>query len=246
MTKFKIGQTVRIIANSSNHQFEIGELVRIMDINSISYTCENSDGWRPNVLEEDIELINDQPIQSEKQPNVKSIKRFKIGDHVKVKLPNISGHSFADNEILKVIEPSIMFQQVWKCERLDGSDFHYLYECEMEPIDQPEQQSTETAVSIWNRLNPVWVDLQLVLSETKAFFKDWPNEIEWMIDESYRPTDTTTNMRICRVSINNFGWMMIYWGKESDWSIFSGGYVVGLGETLPEAFEKAVLTLKGQ
>lgn len=71
--KFNVGDTVKVIANTHNHYFAIGQIVHIteIDINSAGkeiYTCDDgSDYWY--LQEEEIELVNQTINQTTKMVN---------------------------------------------------------------------------------------------------------------------------------------------------------------------------------
>lgn len=74
MSKFKVGDKVKIIGNHSGHKFNIGEIAIIDKDCQVDYAVaylDKRDFWY--VAEEDMELVEE-----------KTISRFKVGDKVKL------------------------------------------------------------------------------------------------------------------------------------------------------------------
>ena len=73
MSKFKVGDKCKIVANEASHGFEIGEEVEVVDIDNGYYPCRgiDKDGevWNWSCSTTDLELIN--PTEEEKPSEVK-------------------------------------------------------------------------------------------------------------------------------------------------------------------------------
>ena len=127
----KIGDRVKVIDKSQFHKFNTGEIVTCVEDPHI-HDCglfRNERGTIQYLSPNDYEIIKE----------TKTMK-YKVGDKVKI-TGNSNNPGFSIGETVKILE--VFRSHHYRAEYLDGRDWWYVNECDIEPVQEQEQEQSK-------------------------------------------------------------------------------------------------------
>lgn len=127
---FKVGDLVKVIGREFGHRFEIGTEVTVKSVNDKNYRVEDDRGAGWYVCDCELELVE----AKQKEPTM----RFNIGDEAVI-TSKVGGHHFEIGETVRIRNKT---SYDYTAEYLDGRDYWFVCDEELEPAPPTPKKST--------------------------------------------------------------------------------------------------------